>query len=89
MGSGSDRTLPKKMPMDGNMAAAHVAYALSDITFIYPISPATSMGEYVDEWATQGRTNIFGQVDPFKGQCSPKIMFVLRPILRQFDTKIF
>ena len=40
--------------MDGNTAAAHVAYGMSDNCFIYPISPATSMGESVDAWALAG-----------------------------------
>eukprot|EP00457_Paulinella_chromatophora_P000190 gb/GEZN01000190.1/.p1 GENE.gb/GEZN01000190.1/~~gb/GEZN01000190.1/.p1 ORF type:complete len:1838 (+),score=259.55 gb/GEZN01000190.1/:109-5622(+) len=49
-------------PMDGNGCAAHIAYAMSDNAFIYPISPATSMGEYVDLWASEGRKNVFGAV---------------------------
>eukprot|EP00808_Paulinella_micropora_P004942 g19014.t1 len=49
-------------PMDGNGCAAHIAYGLSDNAFIYPISPATSMGEYVDSWASAGRKNVFGAV---------------------------
>lgn len=40
--------------MEGNMAASHVAYAMSETAFIYPISPATSMGEYMDSWAAAG-----------------------------------
>jgi len=48
-------------PLDGNTAASHVAYAMSDVAFIYPISPATSMGELVDSWATEGRKNCFGK----------------------------
>ena len=48
--------------MDGNEAAAYVAYAMSDISFIYPISPATSMGEHMDNWAARGKKNILGQV---------------------------
>lgn len=48
--------------MDGNEAAAYVAYAMSDISFIYPISPATSMGEHMDKWAATGKKNILGQV---------------------------
>jgi homodimeric pyruvate:ferredoxin (flavodoxin) oxidoreductase len=48
--------------LDGNTAAAHVAYAFSDVSFIYPISPSTSMGETVDKYANGGRKNIFGQV---------------------------
>jgi len=47
--------------IDGNTAAVHVAYALSDVTAIYPITPSTSMGETADEWAAKGRKNIFGQ----------------------------
>ena len=48
--------------IEGNEAAAHVAYALSDVAAIYPITPSSSMGEYCDEWAAHGRKNIFGQV---------------------------
>eukprot|EP00933_Yihiella_yeosuensis_P019667 TRINITY_DN15891_c2_g1_i1.p1 TRINITY_DN15891_c2_g1~~TRINITY_DN15891_c2_g1_i1.p1 ORF type:complete len:1850 (-),score=463.66 TRINITY_DN15891_c2_g1_i1:474-6023(-) len=48
--------------IDGNTAAAHVAYAMSDVSFIYPISPSTSMGETVDKYAASGRKNIFGQI---------------------------
>ncbi len=47
--------------IDGNTAAVHVAYALSDTAAIYPITPSTSMGEVADEWSAQGRKNIFGQ----------------------------
>ena len=46
--------------MDGNHAAAHVSYAYSDVAAIYPITPSSVMAEATDEWATQGRTNIFG-----------------------------
>lgn len=47
--------------MDGNTAAAHVAYAFSEVAAIYPITPSSNMAEYVDEWAANGRKNIFGQ----------------------------
>ncbi len=47
--------------MDGNTAAAHVAYAMSDVAAIYPITPSTPMGEISDEWSANGRKNIFGQ----------------------------
>lgn len=47
--------------MDGNQAAAHVAYAYSDVAAIYPITPSSSMAEYTDEWASEGRENIFGK----------------------------
>ena len=48
--------------MDGNTAAAHVAYAMSETAAIYPITPSSTMGEVADEWAAEGRKNIFGQV---------------------------
>lgn len=48
--------------MDGNTAAAHVAYAMSETAAIYPITPSSTMGEVADEWAAEGRRNIFGQV---------------------------
>ncbi len=47
--------------MDGNTAAAHVAYAMSDVATLYPITPSSAMGEIADEWAAEGRKNIFGQ----------------------------
>ncbi|MFA7412122.1 MAG: pyruvate:ferredoxin (flavodoxin) oxidoreductase [Tissierellaceae bacterium] len=47
--------------MDGNTAAAHVAYAFTDVAAIYPITPSSTMAELVDEWSANGRKNIFGQ----------------------------
>ena len=47
--------------MDGNTAAAHVAYAFTDVAAIFPITPSSPMAEHVDEWAAHGRKNIFGQ----------------------------
>ncbi len=47
--------------IDGNTAAAHVAYAMSDVAALYPITPSTPMGEIADEWNARGRNNIFGQ----------------------------
>ena len=47
--------------MDGNTAAAHVAYAFTDVAAIYPITPSSPMAESVDEWAAYGKKNIFGQ----------------------------
>ena len=47
--------------MDGNTAAAHVAYAFTDVAAIYPITPSSPMAELVDEWSANGRKNIFGQ----------------------------
>ncbi len=51
----------KMKTMDGNHAAAHASYAYSDVAAIYPITPSSVMAEAADEWATQGRKNIFGQ----------------------------
>jgi pyruvate-ferredoxin/flavodoxin oxidoreductase len=48
--------------MDGNMAAAHIAYAFTEAAAIYPITPSSPMGEYIDEWAAHGKKNMFGQV---------------------------
>ena len=47
--------------MDGNQAAAHASYAYTDVAAIYPITPSSVMAEHTDEWATEGRKNIFGQ----------------------------
>ena len=47
--------------MDGNTAAAHVAYAFTEVAGIFPITPSSPMAEHVDEWAAAGRKNIFGQ----------------------------
>jgi len=50
----------KIMTMDGNQAAAHVAYAFSEVAAIYPITPSTPMADYCDIWAAEGKKNIFG-----------------------------
>ena len=47
--------------VDGNTAAAHVAYAFTDVAAIFPITPSSNMAEAVDDWSAQGRKNIFGQ----------------------------
>ena len=51
----------KFLSCDGNYAAAHVAYMFSEIAAIYPITPSSTMAEYVDEWSAYGRKNIFGE----------------------------
>lgn len=51
----------EKRTVDGCEAAVHVAYALSDVATIYPISPASDMGELADKWAAHGRKNLMGQ----------------------------
>jgi pyruvate-ferredoxin/flavodoxin oxidoreductase len=58
---------PSKKPapieiMDGNQAAAHIAYKTSEVCAIYPITPSSAMGEFADEWSSEERTNIYGQV---------------------------
>ena len=50
-----------KLTIDGNGAVSHIAYAFSDVAAIYPITPSSTMAEYIDEWAAQGRKNLFGQ----------------------------
>ena len=50
----------KMKTMDGNTAAAHVSYAFTEVATIYPITPSSPMADYTDQWATQGRKNIFG-----------------------------
>lgn len=57
--------MPKKRKMksmDGNMAASHVSYAFTEVAAIYPITPSSPMAEVVDEWASYGETNIFGDI---------------------------
>lgn len=51
----------KFITCDGNYAAAHIAYMFSEVAAIYPITPSSTMAEYVDEWAAYGRKNIFGE----------------------------
>ena len=51
----------KMKTMDGNQAAAHASYAYTEVAAIYPITPSSVMPEHIDEWATEGRENIFGQ----------------------------
>ena len=50
----------QKHSMDGNTAAAHVAYAYTEVAGIYPITPSSPMADYVDQWSAAGRKNIFG-----------------------------
>lgn len=51
----------KFITCDGNYAAAHIAYMFSEVAAIYPITPSSTMAEYVDEWAANGKKNIFGE----------------------------
>ena len=50
-----------QMTVDGNTAAAYAAYAFTEVAAIYPITPSSGMAEITDEWAANGRKNIFGQ----------------------------
>ncbi len=52
----------KMKTMDGNEAAAHASYAFTEVAAIYPITPSSVMAEHTDEWATEGRKNLFGEV---------------------------
>ncbi|MFN4286315.1 MAG: pyruvate:ferredoxin (flavodoxin) oxidoreductase [Lacibacter sp.] len=61
----TDQVAPTKPPyhvMDGNEAAAYIAYKCSEVCAIYPITPSSSMGEWADEWSAKGMKNIFGTV---------------------------
>lgn len=51
----------RQKSMDGNTAAAYVSYAFTDVAAIYPITPSSDMAQHVDEWASEGRKNIFGE----------------------------
>jgi pyruvate-ferredoxin/flavodoxin oxidoreductase len=60
--------------LDGNEATANIAYALSDVSFIYPITPATPMGEHVDAWASEGRKNLNGNIMQVRAWCLPLLL---------------
>src|SRR3954466_4163027 len=52
----------QRVVLDGNEAVAHVAYQASEVIAIYPITPSSTMGEWADQWATEGRPNAWGSV---------------------------
>ncbi|MFO7756415.1 MAG: pyruvate:ferredoxin (flavodoxin) oxidoreductase [Bacteroidales bacterium] len=54
-------TKKKFITLDGNQAASHIAYMFSEVACIYPITPSSNMAEFIDEWAANGRKNIFGE----------------------------
>jgi len=56
------KLMAKMKTMDGNEAAAHASYAFTEVAAIFPITPSSTMAEFVDEWAAHGRKNIFGQI---------------------------
>ena len=73
----------KKMTIDGNTAASHVAYAFSEVAAIYPITPSSPMAEVADEWATQNRTNDGsssrdGVMDMSSDECTTRRIFAAR-----------
>jgi hypothetical protein len=61
----------KMLTIDGNEAVAHVAFRVSEVIAIYPITPSSGMGELSDEWAAQGKANIWGR-SPKSSNCNPK-----------------
>jgi hypothetical protein len=65
---GTGKALMKAV--DGNEATANVAYAFSDVSFIYPITPATPMGEWVDQWSNEGRVNLHNNVMEVRQACN-------------------
>ena len=68
-----------KQSMDGNTAAAHVAYAYTDVAAIYPITPSSPMADSVDQWAAAGQENIFGN----------QVKLLVRCNLRQVQQVLF
>lgn len=69
----------KKVTIDGNTAAAHIAYAFSDVAAIYPITPSSPMAEVIDEWSASGRKNLFGQtvrVAELQSEGAPRVRFM-------------
>ena len=86
-----------KQSMDGNTAAAHVAYAFTDVAAIYPITPSSPMADTVDQWSAAGLKNIFGnqvKVVEMESELAPQVLCTvlwapvlsppLSPLLRVF-----
>ncbi len=57
-----EKASPEKSIIDGNQAAVHIAYKTSEVCAIYPITPSSAMGEWADDWSSDGKRNIFGQI---------------------------
>ena len=74
----------KMVTIDGNTAAAHVAYAFSEVAAIFPITPSSPMGEYTDAWASSGMKNVFSKpVDVIEMQSEAGAagrFFMCRPV---------
>ena len=69
-----------KQSMDGNTAAAHVAYAYTDVAAIYPITPSSPMADSVDQWAAAGQENIFGNqvvVSEMQSEAGAAVLFTV------------
>ena len=60
--------MKQKVVMDGNTAAAYASYAFTEVAAIYPITPSSQMAESVDEWASQGKKNLFGKPVKVRGR---------------------
>ena len=71
MTSSSTTTRPK-VTIDGNEAAAHVAYQLNEVIAIYPITPSSPMGEWADQWAAEGKTEHLGHGARTWSRCRAK-----------------
>src|SRR4029079_16160781 len=59
---GRHRMKREQVTLDGNEAAAYVAYKTSEVIAIYPITPSSAMGEFSDEWSAAGKSNLWGSV---------------------------
>ena len=68
----------KFLTCDGNQAAAHISYMFSEVAAIYPITPSSTMAEYVDEWAAAGRKNIFGETVLVEEKAALRVQFMAR-----------
>ena len=69
-----------KQSMDGNTAAAHVAYAYTDVAAIYPITPSSPMADSVDQWSAAGQENIFGNqvvVSEMQSEAVQQVLFMV------------
>src|SRR3954451_5728798 len=55
-------TTPRTATLDGNEAAASVAHRINEVIAIYPITPASPMGEWADQWSAEGKPNLWGSV---------------------------
>lgn len=74
----------KRMAIDGNYAAAYSSYAFTEVAGIYPITPSSPMAEYTDEWASQGKKNLFGMpVELLKCNAKEELLVRFMVLYRQ------